>query len=201
MPRLLVVLHQPAPGPLPQDRADLLVAAVDVAAVDEGRDGVDLFSARLATGGTGAREVYTGYTRILSHWEGGIRLGHIDVETLGSAGVQTAPLLGETGAADVVVQELPQLHHHAAHSLVRVVPLREGSSDNPNVGQIVAREGTSRGEVMRVLWSHKATEGDICSAPVWVLDVVTPPVYPLVGGGKVAGARLDKDCPEIFQVN
>ena len=100
-----------------------------------------------------------------------------------------------------MVQELPQLHHHAAHSLVRVVPLREGSSDNPNVGQIVAWEGTSRGEVMRVLWSHKATEGDICGAPVWVLDVVTPPVYSLVGGGKVAGARLDKDCPEIFQVN
>ena len=65
----LVVLHQPAPGPSPQDRADLLVAAVDVAAVDEGRDGVDLFPARLATGGTRPREVYTGYTRILSHWE------------------------------------------------------------------------------------------------------------------------------------
>ena len=69
MSRLLVVLHQPAPGPGPQDGPDLLVAAVDVAAVDEGRDGVDLFSARLATGGTRTREVYTGYTRILSHWE------------------------------------------------------------------------------------------------------------------------------------
>ena len=66
---LLVVLHQPASGPRPQHRADLLVAAVDVAAVDEGRDGVDLFPARLPTGWTRTREVYTGYTRILSHWE------------------------------------------------------------------------------------------------------------------------------------
>ena len=66
---LLVILHQPAPGPSPQHLPDLLVAAVDVAAVDEGRDGVDLLPPRLATGGPRAREVDTGYTRILSHWE------------------------------------------------------------------------------------------------------------------------------------
>ena len=69
MAGLLVILHQPAPGPSPQDLPDLLVAAVDVAPVYEGRDGVDLFPARLATGGARAREVDTGYTRILSHWE------------------------------------------------------------------------------------------------------------------------------------
>ena len=54
---------------------------------------------------------------------------------------------------------------------------------------------------MGVLGSHQAAEGDVCGAPVGVLDVVTTPVYSLVRGGKVAGARLDKDCPEIFQVN
>ena len=100
-----------------------------------------------------------------------------------------------------MVQELTQLHHHAAHSLVRVVPLREGSSNDAHVGKIVSREGTSRGEVVRVLGSHQSTEGNVCSSPVGVLDVVTTTVYSLVGGGKVARTRLDKDCPEIFQVN
>ena len=100
-----------------------------------------------------------------------------------------------------MVQELPQLHHHAAHPLVRVVPLWEGSSNDADVGKIVSREGTSWGEVMRVLGSHQPTEGDVRGPPVRVLDVVTTPVYSLVGGGKVARTRLDKDCPEIFQVN
>ena len=100
-----------------------------------------------------------------------------------------------------MVQELTQLHHHAAHSLVRVVPLREGSSNDAHVGKIVSREGTSRGEVVRILGSHQSTEGNIRCSPIGVLDVVTTPVYSLVGGGKVARTRLDKDCPEIFQVN
>ena len=100
-----------------------------------------------------------------------------------------------------MVQELAQLHHHAAHSLVGVVPLGEGSSNDAHVGKIVSREGTSRGEVVRVLWSHQATEGNICGSPVWVLDVVTTTVYSLVRRGKVTGARLDKVCPEIFTVN
>ena len=64
-----------------------------------------------------------------------------------------------------------------------------------------SREGTSRGEVMGVLGSHQPTEGDVRGPPVGVLDVVTTPVYSLVGGGKVARTCLDKDCPEIFQVN
>ena len=100
-----------------------------------------------------------------------------------------------------MVQELPQLHHHAAHPLVRVVPLGEGSSNDADVGKIVSREGASRGEVMGVLGSHQPTEGDVRGPPVGVLDVVTTPVYSLVGGGKVARTCLDKDCPEIFQVN
>ena len=66
---LLVILHQSAPGAGPQRLRDLLVAAVDVAAVYEGRDGVDLLPAGLAARGAGSREVYTGYTCILSHWE------------------------------------------------------------------------------------------------------------------------------------
>ncbi len=66
---LLIILHQPAPGARPQGLGYLLVTAVDVAAVYEGRDGVDLLPARLPTGGAGAGEVYTGYTCILSHWE------------------------------------------------------------------------------------------------------------------------------------
>ena len=100
-----------------------------------------------------------------------------------------------------MVQELAQLHHHAAHPLVGVVPLGEGSGNDAHVGKIVARKGTSRGEVMRVLGGHQATEGDVRGTPVRVLDVVTAPVYSLVGGGKVARTRLDKDCPEIFRVD
>ena len=100
-----------------------------------------------------------------------------------------------------MVQELSELHHHAAHPLVRVVPLREGSSNDAHVGKIVARKGASRRKVMRVLRSHKPTEGNVSSTPVRVLDVVTAPVYPLVGRGEVARTRLDKDCPEIFQVD
>ena len=100
-----------------------------------------------------------------------------------------------------MVQELPQLHHHAAHPLVGVVPLGEGPGYDPHVGKVISWEGASRGEVMGVLRSYQPTEGDIRCSPVRVLDVVTPPVYPLVRRGKVAGTRLDKQCPEIFQVN
>ena len=100
-----------------------------------------------------------------------------------------------------MVQELPQLHHHAAHPLVRVVALREGPGNHADVGQIVSREGATRCEVVGVLGGHQTTEGDVRGAPVGVVDVVTPPVYRLVGRGKVAGARLDKHCPEIFGVD
>ena len=51
--------------------------------------------------------------------------------------VETTPLLREAGAADVVVQELTELHHHAAHPLIRVVTLRKGSSNNTNIGKII----------------------------------------------------------------
>ena len=202
--RLLVILHQSAPGPGPQHPGDLLVAAVHVAAVYEGRDGVDLLPAGLATGGAGAGEVYTGYTCILPHWERRIRFGHVDVKTLGSTWVETAAFLRETGAADVVVQELAELHHHAADPLVWVVPLRECSSNYSNIGKVVPRKGAAGSEVMGILGSHQTSEWDISGPPVWVLDVIAATVYSLVSrgsGGKVTGTCLDKDCPEIFQVN
>lgn len=188
---LLVVLHQPAPDPGPQHLGNLLVAAVDIAAVYEGRDGVDLLPARLATSRAGAREVYTGYTCILSHWERGIGLGHVDVETFGSTWVEAAAFLRETRAADVMVQELAELHHHAAHSLVGVVPLGKRSGNYPNVWKVVPRKGTAGSKVMRILWSYQTTEWDICGPPVWVLNIVTPTVNPLVSrgcGGEVTGA-------------
>ena len=197
---LLVVLHQPAPDPGPQHLGNLLVAAVDIAAVYEGRDGVDLLPARLATSRAGAREVYTGYTCILSHWERGIGLGHVDVETFGSTWVEAAAFLRETRAADVMVQELAELHHHAAHSLVGVVPLGEGSSNHTDVGKVAPMEGTAGPEVMRIFGSHQTTEWDISGPPVGVLDIITPPVYPLVrrgSRGKVTRTCLDKDCPDF----
>ena len=52
-------------------------------------------------------------------------------------GVETTSLLRKAGGADVMVQELAELHHHAAHSLIRIVTLRESSGHNTNIGQIV----------------------------------------------------------------
>ena len=186
----LVALHQAAAHPGPEVPRQVLLAAVHVAAVDEGGDGVDLLAPRLAARGPRPREVDAGHAGILPHGERRVRLGHVDVEALGPAGVEAAPLLGEAGGADVVVEELAELHHHAAHALVGVVALGEGAGHHAHVRQIVARRRASGSEVMSVAWRRQSTEGDVCRAPVRVLDVVAPTINPLIRRGEVARCGL-----------
>ena len=95
-------------------------------------------------------------------------------------GVETASLLRETGAADVVVYELTKLHHHARHSLVRIVTLGKCSSHNSDIGQVISWSRTSGLEVLGVFWSSQATEGNVCCTPTWILDVVTSSINSLV---------------------
>ena len=112
MSRPLVALHEAAAHPGPQVAADVLLAPVDVAAVNEGGDCVDLLPPRLTAGWPRPGEVNAGHARVLSHRKRGVRLRDIDVEALRPPRIQTASLLRKAGGADVVIEELTKLHHH-----------------------------------------------------------------------------------------
>ena len=148
--RPLGALHQPPPHPGPQVAPDVLLAAVDVAAVNEGGDRVDLLPPRLTASWPGPGEVNAGHARVLPHRERWVRLRDIDVEALRPPGVQTAPLLWKAGGADVVIEELTELHHHGAHPLVGVIPLREGPGHDPHIGQVIAWARAPGSKVLRI---------------------------------------------------
>ena len=137
MSGLNVTLHKTTSNTRPEVTGHIIFTAVDVAAVNEGCDGVDLLSARLTTSWSGASKVNAGHAGVLPHGEGWVSFRNVDVEALWTMRVETTPLLREAGAADVVVQELTELHHHAAHPLIRVVTLRKGSSHHTNIGKII----------------------------------------------------------------
>ena len=148
----LSALHQSPAHPGPQVTANVLLAAVDVAAVDEGGDCVDLLSPRLTAGWPRPGEVNAGHARVLPHRERGVRLRDIDVEALRPPRVQTASLLRKAGGADVVIEELTKLHHHGAHPLIRVISLWEGPGHHPDIGQVITWTRAPGSKVLRIAW-------------------------------------------------
>ena len=195
---LLVALHQTSSNSWAEIWGKIILTTIDIAAVNEGSDGVDLLSSRLTTSRSWSGKVNTGHARILSHGEGWIWFGNIDVEAFRSAGIQTASLLRKAGGANVMIQELSKLHDHAAHSLVRIVTFRKCSSNHANVGQVISRPGASGTKVLRVLRSSQATEWNICCSPTWILYNVAPSVYSWIWWRKVTRRWLLQTCPQLY---
>ena len=165
MSSLLVALDQTSSNSWTKIWREIIFAAVDVAAVDVGCDGVDLLASRLTASRSRSGKVNAGHTGVLSHGERGIRFRNIDVETLWSTWVQTASFLRKACGADVVIQELAKLHYHGAHPFVRIISLWKCPSNHTNIGQIITRSGSSWTEILGIFWGCQATEGNVCSAP------------------------------------
>ena len=146
----LVALHEAAAHPGPQVAADVLLAPVDVAAVNEGGDRVDLLPPRLTASWPRPGKVNARHARVLSHRERGVGLRNVDIEALGPSGVQAASLLRKAGGADVVVEELTELHHHRADPLVGVVSLGEGPGHHPHIGQVITGTRAPGSKVLRI---------------------------------------------------